>query len=62
MPGRIQSIERAAAILRLLSDATRQHGVGDLAGELDLYNANVHRILRTLQHVGFEGHEGRSGK
>ena len=36
MPGRIQSIERAAAILRLLSGRSRRLGVAELAGELSL--------------------------
>jgi DNA-binding IclR family transcriptional regulator len=62
VPGRIQSIERAAAILRLLSDATRHHGVGELAGELELSKSTVHGILRTLQAVGFVEQDGRSGK
>ncbi len=49
----IQSIERAAAILRLLSGRTRRLGVAELAGELGLPKGTVHGILRTLQHVGF---------
>lgn len=62
MPGRIQSIERAAAILRLLSDPTRQHGLGELAGELELSKSTVHGILRTLQHVGFVEQDPGTGK
>ena len=62
MPGRIQSIERAAAILRLLSDGTRLHGVGELAGELELSKSTVHGILRTLQHVGYVEQDERSGR
>jgi DNA-binding IclR family transcriptional regulator len=62
VPGRIQSIERAAAILRLLSDATRLHGVGELAGELELSKSTVHGILRTLQHVGYVEQDERSGR
>jgi DNA-binding IclR family transcriptional regulator len=62
VPGRIQSIERAAGILRLLSDSTRLHGVGELAGELELSKSTVHGILRTLQHVGFVEQDARSGR
>jgi len=62
VPGRIQSIERAAAILRLLSGATRLHGVGELAGELGLSKSTVHGLLRTLQHVGFAEQDRASGK
>ena len=62
MPGRIQSIERAAAILRRLSGSTRLYGLGELAGELELSKSTVHGILRTLQHVGFVEQDERSGK
>ena len=62
MPGNIQSIERAAAILRLLSGRTRRLGVVDLAGELGLPKGTVHGILRTLQHVGFVEQDSETGK
>ncbi|TWP46841.1 IclR family transcriptional regulator [Lentzea tibetensis] len=53
MPGPIQSIERAAAILRLLSSGARRMSVGELARALELPKGTVHGILRTLQLVGF---------
>ena len=62
MPGRIQSIERAAAILRLLSGRTRRLGVAELAGELALPKGTVYGILRTLQAVGFVEQDRESGK
>jgi DNA-binding IclR family transcriptional regulator len=62
MPGRIQSIERAAAILRLLSGRSRRLGVAELAGELGLPKGTVHGILRTLQFVGFVEQDRESGK
>ena len=62
MPGNIQSIERAAAILRLLSGRTRRLGVVDLAGELGLSKGTVHGLLRTLQHVGFVEQDAETGK
>ena len=62
MPGNIQSIERAAAILRLLSGRTRRLGVVDLAGELGLPKGTVHGLLRTLQHVGFVEQDPETGK
>ena len=62
MPKTIQSIERAAAILRLLSGPTPRLGVVDLAGELGLPKATVHGILRTLTHVGFVEQDAESGK
>jgi DNA-binding IclR family transcriptional regulator len=62
VPGRIQSIERAAAILRLLSGRKRRLGVVQLAGELGLPKATVHGILRTLKDVGFVEQDPESGK
>ena len=62
MPGRIQSIERAAAILRLLSGRSRRLGVAELAGELGLPKGTVHGILRTLLGVGFVEQDPDSGK
>jgi DNA-binding IclR family transcriptional regulator len=62
MPGNIQSIERAAAILRLLSGRSRRLGVVDLAGELGLPKGTVHGLLRTLQHVGFVEQDAETGK
>jgi DNA-binding IclR family transcriptional regulator len=62
MPGNIQSIERAAAILRLLSGRNRRLGVVDLAGELGLPKTTVHGLLRTLTHVGFVEQDPDSGK
>jgi DNA-binding IclR family transcriptional regulator len=62
LPGHIQSIERAAAILRLLSGRTRRLGVAELSGELELPKGTVHGILRTLQHVGFVEQDEETGK
>jgi DNA-binding IclR family transcriptional regulator len=61
VPKPIQSIERAAAILRLLS-GRRRLGVVDLAGELGLPKGTVHGILRTLHEVGFVEQDPESGK
>ncbi len=62
VPGRIQSIERAAAILRLLSGRNRRIGVVELAAQLGLPKATVHGILRTLRDVGFVEQDPDSGK
>jgi DNA-binding IclR family transcriptional regulator len=62
MPRAIQSIERAAAILRLLSGRNRGLGVAELANELELPKGTVHGLLRTLQLVGFVEQDPESGK
>jgi DNA-binding IclR family transcriptional regulator len=62
MPGHIQSIERAAAILRLLSGRSLRLGVGELACELNLPKGTVFGILKTLREVGFVEQDRDSGK
>lgn len=62
MPGPIQSIERAAAVLRLLARGSGRLGVGDIAGALDLPKPTAHGILRTLQGVGFVEQDPATGK
>lgn len=53
MPGAIQSIERAAAVLRLLGSAGRPLGLNEIAAALDLPRPTAHGIVRTLRDVGF---------
>lgn len=62
MPRRIQSIERASAILRLLSGRTGRLSLAELAGELGLPKGTVYGILRTLLSVGFVEQDPESGK
>ena len=62
MPKPIQSIERASAILRLLSGRTRRLSLVELAGELGLPKGTVYGILRTLLSVGFVEQDPESGK
>ena len=62
MPKSIQSIERAAAVLRLLARGPGRLGVVELAGSLGLPKGTVHGILRTLAGVGFVEQDGITGK
>lgn len=62
MPGPVQSIERAAAILRLLARGSGRLGVAEIAGSLDLAKGTTHGILRTLQRVGFVEQDSTTGK
>jgi DNA-binding IclR family transcriptional regulator len=61
MPGTVQSIERAAAILRMLAGGPGKLGLGEIAHSLDLAKGTVHGILRTLQGVGFVEQDRVSG-
>ncbi|PWW66881.1 IclR family transcriptional regulator [Actinokineospora spheciospongiae] len=62
MPGRIQSVERAAAVLRLLAAGPRGLGVGEVARALRLPKGTVHGILQALQHVGFVEQDRAGGE
>lgn len=62
VPGPVQSIERAAAILRLLARGSGRLGVGEIASSLELAKGTAHGILRTLQRVGFVEQDRATGK
>ncbi|MER5666266.1 IclR family transcriptional regulator [Streptomyces mirabilis] len=62
MAGPVQSIERAAAILRLLAGGPRRLGLGEVAASLGLAKGTAHGILRTLQHVDFVEQDASTGK
>ncbi|MFC3738693.1 IclR family transcriptional regulator [Paractinoplanes deccanensis] len=61
MPGTVQSIERAAAVLRLLAGTSGHLALGEIARSLDLAKGTVHGILSTLRHVGFVEQDRASG-
>jgi DNA-binding IclR family transcriptional regulator len=58
----IQSLERAAAILRLLAGGERRLGLSDVADSLGLAKGTAHGILRTLQNEGFVEQDPASGR
>ena len=62
MPGPIQSLSRAAAIMRLLAGGERRLGLSEVATSLDLAKGTAHGILRTLQQEGFVEQDPESGK
>ncbi|TQS45840.1 IclR family transcriptional regulator [Cryptosporangium phraense] len=62
MPGSVQSIERAAAILRLLAEAAGPMRVSEIAEALGLATPTTHGLLRTLCQVGFVSQDGAGGK
>ncbi|MES9503463.1 IclR family transcriptional regulator [Streptomyces koyangensis] len=62
MARNIQSLERAAAMLRLLAGGERRLGLSDIASTLGLAKGTAHGILRTLQAEGFVEQEPASGR
>jgi DNA-binding IclR family transcriptional regulator len=59
---RIQSVDRAAEILKALAAGPRRLGVSQLADQLDLSRPTVHGLLQTLQAHGFVEQDQESGK
>ena len=62
MPGSVQSIERAAAMLRLLARSGGRLGCVEVANSLGLAKGTAHGILRTLLAVGFVDQDRVTGK
>ncbi|WP_299537664.1 IclR family transcriptional regulator [uncultured Streptomyces sp.] len=62
MAKNIQSLERAAAMLRLLAGGERRLGLSDIASSVGLAKGTAHGILRTLQHEGFVEQDPASGR
>lgn len=62
MPGRIQSIERAVAVLRLLGAAPQDLALQEISESLELPKATTHGIVTTLRHVGLVQQDRISGR
>jgi DNA-binding IclR family transcriptional regulator len=62
VPGPIQSIERAAAMLRLLARGSGQYGLAEISASLGLPKGTAHGILRTLQRVEFVEQDQETGR
>ncbi|TMD53134.1 MAG: IclR family transcriptional regulator [Chloroflexi bacterium] len=58
----IQSIDRAASILKALASGPRRLGVSELADRLRLARPTVHGLLQTLQAHGFVEQDRHSDK
>ena len=62
MPGSIQSIERAAAILRTLATGSGTLRLAEISASLHLPKGTAHGILRTLTEVGFVEQDRDTGR
>lgn len=62
MPGAIQSIERAAAVLELIAAGPRPLRLAELSAALELPKGTVHGILRTLAEIGFVTQDRATGR
>jgi DNA-binding IclR family transcriptional regulator len=60
--GTIQSVDRAARILKALAGGPRRLGVSELADRLGLSRPTVHGLLQTLQAHGFVEQDRDSDK
>lgn len=61
MPGRVQSVERAAAILQVLASEAQPTPLHHLAAALGLAKGTAHGLLQTLKDVGFVDQDEESG-
>ncbi len=62
VPGSIQSIERAAAVLRLLAAPPGRLTLAQIVASLHLAKGTAHGIVRTLVEVGFVEQDSTSGR
>lgn len=62
MPGYIQSIERAVAVLRLLGAAPQDLALQEISESLELPKGTTHGIVATLRHVGLVEQNRISGR
>jgi DNA-binding IclR family transcriptional regulator len=60
--GRIQSVDRAAGILRALATGTPTLGVTEIADRINLAKPTVHGLLRTLESNGLVRQDPDTGK
>ena len=58
----IQSVDRAARIVKVLASGPRRLGVSEIAERLALTRPTVHGLLQTLQAHGFVEQDHNSGK
>lgn len=62
VPGSVQSIERAAAMLHLLAASPSKLSLAEVSGSLDLAKGTAHGILRTLADIGFVEQDRETGR
>jgi len=62
VPGTVQSIERAAAILQVVAGSGGTLGVTDIAAAVGLAKTTTHSLLRTLLLVGFVDQDRATGR
>jgi DNA-binding IclR family transcriptional regulator len=62
VPGSVQSIERAAAILQVVAGSGGTLGVTDISEAVGLAKTTTHSLLRTLLLVGFVEQDRATGR
>ena len=60
--GTIQSVDRAARILKVLASGPRRLGVSEIADRLGLTRPTVHGLLRTLEQSGLVSQDVATGR
>jgi DNA-binding IclR family transcriptional regulator len=62
MPSRVQAVERAAAILRILAVENQPTSLSHVAAALGLAKGTTHGLVQTLKDVGFVDQDAGSGR
>ncbi len=62
MPGSIQSLKKAAAILELFTADEKYFGISDIARMLKLPKPTVQSLVRTLEEIGYLEKDASSSK
>ena len=60
--GKVQSVDKALLILRLLANKGREMKLTEISEELDINKSTLHGIISTLKHHGFIDQDGKTQK
>jgi DNA-binding IclR family transcriptional regulator len=60
--GKVQSVDKALLILRLLADKGREMKLTEISDELDINKSTLHGIISTLKYHGYVDQDGKTQK
>ncbi|MEL7648997.1 MAG: IclR family transcriptional regulator [Sedimentibacter sp.] len=60
--GKVQSVDKALLILKLLADRRREMKLTEIAEEMDINKSTLHGIISTLKYHGFVDQDGKTQK
>lgn len=60
--GKVQSVDKALLILKLLADKGREMKLTEISDELDINKSTLHGIISTLKYHGYVDQDGKTQK